>query len=189
MKITQHRSGRRIEKNSELPYYFDSLHRDMGDMRNGVKWEKSKKKHSKKGKKGKGKASKGKSKQTSANKSSRGKTKANKTEADHRPEKKPVRHHFFFDTKSSMMYGRGGNLSNKEKKPKHKHPVNGSTDMPFPLSDSPVKRLNASAIPKFVDDLPIPFVLYDVKEGNKVEVSLHDAPIGVINVFFYWLWG
>jgi len=38
--------------------------------------------------------------------------------------------------------------------------------------DSSVKRLNASAIPKFVEDLPIPFVLYDVKEGNKVEVSL-----------------
>jgi len=63
IKITQHRSGRRIDKNSEMPFYFDSLHRDMGDRRNVVKWvnykgwmsltpkTKSKKKHSTKGKK------------------------------------------------------------------------------------------------------------------------------------------
>ena len=57
--------------------------------------------------------------------------------------------------------------------PKHDRKNDHSDDEPSLTSGQPAtKKLNATLIPKFVDDLPIPSVLYDARNHTSVKISL-----------------
>ncbi len=90
--------------------------------------------------------------------------------------------HFFLNDQYSFIFlkeGKGHNNKHKkqetapsEKPHKHKHKDDSPSDKPHFSPENPPQKLIAATIPKFVEELPIPFVLYDAKENHKVQVSL-----------------